>query len=58
MKERCINAYRKKNDVSVHCKAIDGEMDYCGHQYMCSNTKRWEVNALSKCKYKNKPAVK
>ena len=55
----CKHAYRKNGDVAIHCLAIEGDMDYCGHQYHCPNTKRWEVNCTgATCTYKKKPAVK
>jgi len=49
MGERCVYAYRKKGDVSVHCRRMNNTMDYCGHQYMCPNTRRWEVNKAQPC---------
>ena len=58
MAGRCKNAYRKRGDSSVHCLAIEGEFDFCGHQYNCPNTQQWEVNCASPCTLKSKPAVK
>lgn len=49
MAENCAYAYRKRGDVSVHCKLINGQFDYCTNMYMCSNTKRWEVNKAAQC---------
>lgn len=58
MAGRCRHAYRKRGDVSVHCAAIEGNMDYCGHQYHCPNTQQWEVNCAASCSLKSKPPVK
>ena len=55
---RCKNAYRKNGDVSVHCLAIAGDNDYCGHQYSCPVTGQWEVNCSSECTLKTAPPVK
>lgn len=57
---RCKHGYRKRNDSALHCRAIEGDMDYCGHQYHCPNTGRWEVNCSTShnCPYKNKKPVK
>lgn len=42
--KNCQYAYHKAGDVSVHCKKLEGmQSDYCLHQYMCNNSKRWEV---------------
>ena len=54
-KENCPFAYRKQGDVSIHCKKVSGNMDYCGHQYFCSKTRRWEATEqINKCPLKNK----
>lgn len=56
MKERCIYAYRKRGKAAVFCKLIEGG-DYnsvCGHQYMCNQTKRWEVNNSAQCSLRQK----
>ncbi len=45
--KHCEYAYRKPGDVSLHCKRLsrDGKMsDYCAHQYLCNQTRRWEVS--------------
>ena len=42
----CIYAYRKLDKGTVHCKAqqerVEQGKDFCGHQYLCPNTGRWE----------------
>ena len=58
MAEKCRNAYRKRGDVSVHCKAIEGEADWCGKQYMCFQSQRWEANKEVHCEYRDKKPVK
>lgn len=55
-KENCPYAYRKLGDVSIHCKKIEGSMDYCAYTYMCPHSKRFEVSpAGQSCKLKKKP---
>ena len=51
MKERCIYAYRKRGKAAVFCKLIEGGdfNSVCGHQYMCNQTRRWEVNNSAQC---------
>lgn len=45
VKPRCEYAYRKGNDVSLHCNKQHIEKDYCGHQYLCPDTRKWENTA-------------
>lgn len=42
--EKCGFAYRKLGDVSIHCKRQNKPFDYCAHQYLCPQTKRWELS--------------
>lgn len=54
-KENCQFAYRKRGDASIHCKKINGNMDYCAHQYFCPKTQRWEATEqTNKCPLRNK----
>lgn len=47
--ENCPFAYRKRGDVSLHCKKLEGDRwTQCGHQYFCRNTKRWEATKQAK----------
>ena len=43
-RDKCGFAYRKMGDVSIHCTAQKKPFDYCAHQYMCHQTKRWELS--------------
>lgn len=54
MTEKCEYAYRKNGVAAVMCKAIKGAAPYCGHQYMCANTKRWEANGTVRCSIREK----
>lgn len=56
MKERCIYAYRQRGKAAVFCKLIEGGNynSVCGHQYMCNQTKRWEVNNSAQCSLRQK----
>lgn len=54
MNEKCEFAYRKNGINAVMCSVIKGDFPYCGHQYMCSNTKRWEANNSVECTLRNK----
>ncbi len=54
MTEKCIYAYRKNGTAAVMCKAIKKGDPYCGHQYMCHNTKRWEANPAVRCSIREK----
>lgn len=54
MAERCKYAYRNRGDVSVHCKLLPKDSSWCGHQYMCPNSQRWEVNKAAQCSLRNK----
>lgn len=58
MAEKCKNAYRKKGAKAVFCRAIEGDMDYCGHQYACPRTQRWEANCTVQCTFRSKQPVK
>lgn len=43
--ENCPHAVRKRGDVSIHCKKLEGERyTQCAHQYFCGQTKRWEAS--------------
>lgn len=56
----CEFAYRKAGDVSLHCKRLlemDRTPDYCGHQYLCNQTRRWEVTPQGRdCPLRKKEA--
>lgn len=52
--EKCEFAYRKNGIAAVMCRLIKRGDPYCGHQYMCANTKRWEANATAQCSLRNK----
>ena len=54
MSEKCEFAYRKNGRAAVLCKMIPGDAPYCGHQYMCHVTKRWEANATVECTLRDK----
>lgn len=60
MAEKCPYAFRKRTDKSVHCKHLVNEnFDYCAHQYMCPNTKRWEASPWAEdCPLRKKPLKK
>lgn len=49
----CKYAYRVIGDVSLHCmaqKESGARHDYCAHQYLCAQTRRWEVSSgAGKC---------
>lgn len=51
--ERCPFAYRKGTDRNVHCRALAERpglrWDFCGHQYDCRVTGRWEAEP-ARCK--------
>lgn len=54
MAEKCASAYRKNGDASVHCHQINGKFDYCGVQYFCTNSGRWEApKDIGKCPLKS-----
>lgn len=45
MSEKCPYAYRKRGDVSIHCKLMEyARFTYCGHSYFCGVTRRWEAS--------------
>lgn len=55
MAERCEYACRKRGDLSVHCQLVDEKYGgLCGKQFLCPNTKRWEVNTASPCLLKQR----
>lgn len=41
MNYRCPYAYRENGKNTVLCKQMK-DAPYCGHQYFCPNTQRWE----------------
>jgi hypothetical protein len=44
----CQYAYKKHGDVSVHCTLLKPfASDYCAYQYLCNQTRRWEVSKRS-----------
>lgn len=44
----CQYAYKKRGDVSVHCTLLKPfASDYCAYQYLCNQTRRWEVSKRS-----------
>lgn len=56
---KCKNAYKRRADGGVCCLAVEGDMDFCGHQKFCPTTQQWEVNCTGlTCPLKNAPAVK
>lgn len=57
MAERCRYAYRIRGKAAVMCKQIKGDMNFCGHQYLCGVTHRWEVNKAAPCTLRDKPPV-
>ena len=60
--ENCPHAFRKSGDPNVHCRILQ-EMDnvrwtYCGHQFDCRQTGRWEATKNpSDCKFRKKEGV-
>lgn len=44
MKSKCPYAYRTGQFACLRCKAEgrDRTMDFCPHQYLCSQTRAWE----------------
>lgn len=58
MAEKCKNAYRKRGNAAVFCRAIAGDNDYCVTQYMCTNSQRWEASPIAPCKARHMPPVK
>ena len=56
MKDRCEYAYPKGADGVLHCHKQKCEKDFCGHQYLCSDTKKWEsTTAYRDCTIRRKP---
>nr|DAM34388.1 MAG TPA: hypothetical protein [Caudoviricetes sp.]DAZ54204.1 MAG TPA: hypothetical protein [Caudoviricetes sp.] len=41
-KPTCENAYRKRGEVSLRCRAQSGETDFCCYQYYCPDSCRNE----------------
>jgi len=59
MAERCKNAYRKRGEKAVYCKAIKGDMNYCAYQQMCYKSNRFEATSSSGiCKMRHSPSVR
>lgn len=55
MKSRCEYAYPKGGDGVLHCRKQKCEKDFCGHQYLCSDTKKWEnTTAYRDCAIRRK----
>ena len=55
--KNCEYAFRKNGDVSLHCRLLETDKngDWCAHQYMCNQTKKWEVSQQGRtCRVKNK----
>lgn len=43
-RENCPYAERKRGSASLFCRKLAGEkVSYCGHQYLCPDTRRWEA---------------
>ena len=42
---RCGYEYRKRGDVSLHCRLLEGEKwTQCAHQFHCPRTDKWELS--------------
>lgn len=52
MTEKCPYAYRVPVINALMCKCIKGDAPYCGHQYLCRNTQRWEANPNVRCTFR------
>ena len=58
-KVKCGYEYRKRGDVSLHCRLLNGEKwTQCAHQFHCPHTDKWELSSqAARCpipqKYKN-----
>lgn len=47
-REKCPHAFRKRGDVSLHCKKLEHEQfSHCAHQYFCRESRRWEASPLA-----------
>lgn len=57
-KENCPFAFRRPGDPRVYCRKVaeenqDAKWTFCGHQYFCAVSKRWEATKSSKdCVYR------
>lgn len=57
-KENCPFAFRRPGDKSVQCRKIteenpDAKWTFCGHQYFCRVSGRWEATKTAKdCTYR------
>ena len=58
MAEKGKLAYRKRGSVAVYCRAIEGDSDYCVHQYLCPASQRWEANSSKACTHRGKQPIK
>lgn len=58
--EKCRHAFRKRGDVSLHCKKLENEQfSYCAHQYFCHQTRRWEATPHAEdCPLRSKKSEK
>lgn len=54
MVEKCAYAYRAQGINAVMCKCIKGNAPYCGHQYLCRISQRWEANPNVRCSFREK----
>ena len=52
--EKCAYAYRLPKINAVMCSQIKGDSPYCGHQYLCSASQRWEANPNVRCSFREK----
>lgn len=44
--ENCPFAFRRPGEKSIHCRKVEAQgqkYTYCGHQYFCKVSKRWEA---------------
>lgn len=53
---KCENAYHKRGDIKIYCKAEEmSEWGLCGCQYYCSNSFRNELSNLTElCQFREK----
>lgn len=61
-KGTCEHAYRKPGKDTLHCDiqtAQGGRWDFCAHQYLCTNSRRYELSKeATDCPLPNKePAI-
>ncbi len=46
VEQACPHAYRRVGTVSIYCKKQPNiACAFCGHQYFCNITGRWEVSS-------------